>query len=503
MNKLSVLVKISAAFIILISSCKKDEINKEVSLDIMSNTPVEFRCWFNKRFSNNQIGIHGLSNTIDSIPLLSSVPKLLFEPVWSEAKNYTLGDSIIAEIPLKNGTIAFSNNQIDAKAFDFSKVGNVTSLLLIQTGSKVRGVLMTIIGDEAYLQGDTKKLKNNTFRKKEKKFSGDVLYHNSKGIFINGYRYYDGKVVGYISPAKAFNSSKKNKYANATVKDLICETYKQVTTYRQCDGGCVFWSETMFFQYCFIGDGLSDQGPTGCGGDGAKDLIQSVDVTACPDEDLMVKTEPRLKELAFKYKIYIHKLIMRKAAEKLGICPSAIEQLENGVVWTDINTSFGMIGGTSIYHFDELADYNSIQQNWGLMTSNLNKQYSIGNYQALGYYIHAFQDFYAHSNYGDLLIRYYGNDKKNIPFSEVLNDTSGKYDGLKEFLKKNKLKTGTFDLFSEYLNRFGIDPQNGINYEETHGFIADDMAETYAGKYSARLAESETFKILSYINKCN
>ena len=91
--------------------------------------------------------------------------------------------------------------------------------------------------------------------------------------------------MGYISPGKASNSSEKKKFANATVKDVICETYKQVTTYRQCDGGCVYWSETIFFQYCYIGDGLSDQGPTGCGGNGNKDLMQSVDGSVCSDED--------------------------------------------------------------------------------------------------------------------------------------------------------------------------------------------------------------------------
>ncbi|SDL90049.1 hypothetical protein SAMN05421813_103183 [Daejeonella rubra] len=500
MKKVNDLLKISACVILLFSSCEKDEIQKEIPREGLSNTPVEFRSWFNKRFINNQINIRGLSNTIDSTKSLSSMPKLLLEPVWDEAKNYTRGDSTIAEIPLKNGNIAFSKNQIDAKAFDFSKTGNVTSLLFIQTDSKVRGVLMTIIGDEAYLQGDIKKLKNNTFIKKEKDFSGDVLYHSSKGIFINGYRYYDGIVVGYISSGKASNSNEKKKYANAAVKELICDTYKQVTTYRQCDGGCVYWTETIFFQYCYIGDGLSDQGPVGCGGDGTKDLMQAVDGINCVEEDPIEDIEPTLKELA--YKIYIHKLIMRNAAAKLGICPSAIELLEQGVVWTDINTAFGMIGGTSIYHFDALSDYYNIQQNWSLMTSNLNKQQSISNYQALGYYIHAFQDFYAHSNYGALLIRYYGNDKNNIPFSEVLNDTSGKYDGLKEFLKKNELKTGTFDLITHTLSGLGI-PNPFVNYEETHSAIADDEVETFAGKYAARLAEQETSKILQWVNKCN
>ena len=499
MNKLTVFLNISICTILLFSSCKKDEIQKEVSPDILSTTPVQFRSWFNKRFSANQISIHGLSNSIDSSKSLSSVPKLLLEPVWAEVKNYTRGDSTFAEIPLKNGNIAFSQNQIDAKAFDFSKAGNITSLLFIQADSKVRGVLMTIIGDEAYLQGDLKKLKNNTFRKKEKNFSGDVLYHTTNGLFINGYRYYDGKVVGYISPGKASNSNEKKKFASANVKDLVCETYKQVTTYRQCNGGCVYWSETIFFQHCYVENGLFDQGPTGCGGNGNKELMKSVDGSACPDEDPIEKIEPALKELI--YKIYIHKLIMRNAAAKLGICPSAIDLLEQGVEDTDWKTYFGLEFGTTIFHFDALSNYDAIQQNWKWINGGLSKQQSSSDFYKLGFLTHAFQDFYAHSNYGSLLIKYYKNDKNNIPFSEVLNDTSGKYDGLRALLR-NELKTGTFDVFTWAFGKAGAWAQR-INYEDTHNFIADDKVETYAGNYAARLAELETYTILRGVNKCN
>ena len=135
------------------------------------------------------------------------------------------------------------------------------------------------------------------------------------------------------------------------------------------------------------------------------------------------------------------------------------------------------------------------------MTSNVNKHQSISDYQALGFYIHAFQDFYAHSNYGSLLIKYYKNDKNKIPFSEVLNDTSGKYDGLRALLR-DELKTGTFDLITYTLSGLGI-PNPFVNYEETHSAIADDEVETFAGKYAARLAEQETSKILQWVNKCN
>jgi hypothetical protein len=69
----------------------------------------------------------------------------------------------------------------------------------------------------------------------------------------------------------------------------------------------------------------------------------------------------------------------------------------------------------------------------------------------------------------------------------VLNDTSGKYEGLRTFLR-NELKTGTFDLAIYFLAKIGAHSLI-INYDDMHSAIADDELETHAGNYAARIAE--------------
>lgn len=266
----------------ILISCKKETINNSGKEFINFNTPYEFLNWFTKRFNNNQIIINGLNDSISN-----PSAKLILEPVWSEAKNYKRGDSIISEIPITNGNIVFSKNPIDPKSFDYSKAGSVTSLLFIKTDSTVRGVLMTIIGDETYLRGNTQKLKNNSFRQKEKDFSGDVLYHTTHGLFINGFRYYNGIVVGIISQIEAPKFNTKKKFQLNTTKDYLCETYKQETAWRQCNGGCVYWTETYYFQVCSFVGGSNDSGPTGGCGGLSRDLMQSVDWTPCNDVDII------------------------------------------------------------------------------------------------------------------------------------------------------------------------------------------------------------------------
>jgi len=238
------------------------------------------------------------------------------------------------------------------------------------------------------------------------------------------------------------------------------------------------------------------------------DPCDEVSVSSLPDEDTPVDPNepvPLPCDIALvptsAFKIDIHKVLTKNAAVKLGFCASAINSLVKGVEDTDYKTYFGLAPGTSVFHFDGLQNYNAIKQNWDGFTQSINTQTAANDYYKIGALTHAFQDFYAHSNYAELLIKFYGNDTHNIAFSEVLNDTSGQYNGLKAFLQ-TELKTGSFDLATHFLKSFGAFLQD-VNYEDTHSYISKDNADTYAGDYAARLAERQTHNILSKVNqKC-
>jgi hypothetical protein len=47
---------------------------------------------------------------------------------------------------------------------------------------------MTMVGDKQYLETKKFKLWQNNYLKKDKDFSGLVLFHNLEGAFVNGWR---------------------------------------------------------------------------------------------------------------------------------------------------------------------------------------------------------------------------------------------------------------------------------------------------------------------------
>jgi hypothetical protein len=101
------------------------------------------------------------------------------------------------EIPaLKKGDMAMSFSNPDPKKFDFSKSGTLTSLLIVN----YKMYAMTILADSEYLKGNYNKLKDNTYQKMEKDFSGSVFFSLMDGTFVNGWRYQNGTITRQYSP---------------------------------------------------------------------------------------------------------------------------------------------------------------------------------------------------------------------------------------------------------------------------------------------------------------
>jgi hypothetical protein len=79
---------------------------------------------------------------------------------------------------------------------------NSNSRIVIQKNKKTglrEDYIMTIIGDADYLKTKKCQLTKNTYLKKDKDFSGYVLFHNSDGVFVNGWQFNKGKVIATMT----------------------------------------------------------------------------------------------------------------------------------------------------------------------------------------------------------------------------------------------------------------------------------------------------------------
>lgn len=479
--------------ILILQACKKDlviESKPEISLI------EEAKAFFETQVMTGKTKEQNPTVSQNNIKLRNFLSK---KANWDKAfiRKISLGEAVIVPVKYDKTVYIKVGSLKQAVALDY-----LSYLIIYKNvqGSLITEMVTSIPDDNFW----------NKRNAEGTSFSGKVIVETWQGKFLKGYAY-DGK--GTIRPIEIkLTDNQQNKTSEYT---YVCETtnfYTCVTVStdsgRNTSCGFDYSETTCFFEQRDPGGstgGSSTDSPSRDGGPRPGDypfqLKLCMGASSITDPSYYNPCNEEQPTPTIAYSIEIHKILMRNAAAKLGFCAAAIAELERGIVDTDYKTYFGLEFGTSVFHFDGLTNYQAIQQNWNLIYSGVQTQQSANNHYNLGFLTHAFQDFYSHSNYAELLIKYYGNDLHNVPFSEVLNDSTGEHAGLRNYLEAY-LKTGTFDLITYLLGKWGADFQN-INYYNTHNYINKDYADTYAGDYSARLAELETHKTLRNVAKCN
>ena len=92
---------------------------------------------------------------------------------------------------------------------------------------KTESFMMTLIGDNSYLEKKDFKLWKNNYLHRDKDFSGLVMYHTLNGEFVNGWKYVDGVVTHIISsPGEHTGNLKSGNHD--------CTTYTVYGWYQDC-----------------------------------------------------------------------------------------------------------------------------------------------------------------------------------------------------------------------------------------------------------------------------
>ncbi len=132
--------------------------------------------------------------------------ELPVKPDWKGAKTSSWGRFETVETPiLTNGVHLILDSETALHWDPCTKVDyicNTTRMVVLKdkiTG-KIRSFVMIFVGSYDYLK-NTRNMTKNSYLYREPDYDGLVLFYAINGSFINGWRYSDGKIVGYLSPS--------------------------------------------------------------------------------------------------------------------------------------------------------------------------------------------------------------------------------------------------------------------------------------------------------------
>lgn len=253
---------------ILISSCKKDQYGTERVNDNINDA----KTWYEEN-TKHVLNSLSQSNQADqnTIPDL----RMALKPDWSKAVSYLKDGAAVIEAPIyNNAKIAFSSDNKAPRLSDVDKSLIHTSFLLFNKNGAYSAYLMSIIPDSTYIQAGAYKVNSNTFKNQDEHFGGKLIYLTTKGDFISGYIYKDGKVVASMSIGSKQTLSNNATNGHLQTNLVSCETYAvSVYSYTACvtvgnSSNCTDYYTTSYITTCTDsgGGGSGFPPPTGGGG---------------------------------------------------------------------------------------------------------------------------------------------------------------------------------------------------------------------------------------------
>ena len=175
------------------------------------------------------------------------------KPNWDDA--FTRSDKWEATVEVeieKGNSIGFAVTENKSK---FEETGDErylasTTRLVIRTKRRTKevdGFLMTIIPSPEYMEhisfGTPKEV---AYIGRDKRFSGQIIYHSLDGIFANGWEYKDGNIIKSIGDGSAERGSIK-RLSQVCEWEVIC-VYKRFCWMAGSFFNCTEWE----IDYCYL-----------------------------------------------------------------------------------------------------------------------------------------------------------------------------------------------------------------------------------------------------------
>lgn len=132
--------------------------------------------------------------------------ELAIKPYWDKAKESNRGRFEVVETPTLSKGMHIILDEETTKHWQpgmkADYIRNTTKMVVLKdlVTNKTQSFIMVFVGSYDYLTR-SRNMGRNSYLYREPDYDGMVLYYAINGTFINGWRYSNGKLVGYISPS--------------------------------------------------------------------------------------------------------------------------------------------------------------------------------------------------------------------------------------------------------------------------------------------------------------
>ncbi|RGN37221.1 hypothetical protein [Bacteroides oleiciplenus] len=160
--------------------------------------------------------------------------ELTVKPCWDKAKESNRGRFEVVETPTLSRGMHVILDEETAQHWQpgmkADYIRNTTKMVVLKdmVTNKTRSFIMIFVGSYDYLMR-TRNMGRNSYLYREPDYDGLVFYYAINGTFINGWRYSNGKLVGYISSsnkeqqAESFASTRGHQECH----DVYTTEYRQ------------------------------------------------------------------------------------------------------------------------------------------------------------------------------------------------------------------------------------------------------------------------------------
>lgn len=165
--------------------------------------------------------------------------KMGIKPDWSNGTTSKNDDIEVVEVGLLvQGGFGFADKSVYDEWNANKQNGLKNSLTrMVFTKNKKSGkidqFLMSIIGDKEYHDNKESRLKENGYLKREKHFSGHIIYHDLAGNYANGWKYEKGKLVATTTQTSGDVLQTNLKMATTCINTVLFTRWEVATDWTQ------------------------------------------------------------------------------------------------------------------------------------------------------------------------------------------------------------------------------------------------------------------------------